>query len=53
MIDWPARFAEVVRRRTREALAAELPPFAKVEIGAIHDLDTVGNQWTRQCGLSK
>lgn len=40
MIDWPARFAEVVRRRTREALAAELPPFEKVEIGAMkHDLE--------------
>jgi riboflavin biosynthesis pyrimidine reductase len=48
MTDWETRFEELVRRKTREAMAAELPPLQTVEIGAIHDLDTVGNQWTRQ-----
>lgn len=47
-MDWQSRFEAVVRRRTREALAAELLPFETVEIGAIHDLDAVGNRWTRQ-----
>lgn len=47
-MDWPARFAEVVRRKTGEAAAAGLSPLQTVEVGAIHDLATIGNQWTRQ-----
>jgi riboflavin biosynthesis pyrimidine reductase len=48
MTDWQSRFDEVVRRKTRAAAAAELPPLQTVERGAIEDLDAVGNQWTRQ-----
>ena len=48
MTDWETRFAEVVRRRTREATAAVLPPLKTVEGGATDDLDTVGNRWTRR-----
>jgi riboflavin biosynthesis pyrimidine reductase len=48
MVDWQQRFEEVVRRKTREAMAAELPPLETVEVGAIHDLDTLGNQRTRE-----
>ncbi|HEY3042964.1 MAG TPA: dihydrofolate reductase family protein [Vicinamibacterales bacterium] len=48
MTDWQQRFEQVVRRKTHEALAADLPPFETVEIGAIHDLDAVGNEWTRK-----
>ena len=48
MADFRARFAEVVRRKTREATAAQLPPLETVEAGAIRDLDAIGNPWTRQ-----
>lgn len=48
MTDWQQRFEEVVRRKTREAMAAELPPLQTVEVGAVRDLDIIGNQWTRQ-----
>jgi len=37
-----------VRRKTREATAAQLPPLETVEAGAIRDLDAIGNPWTRQ-----
>lgn len=47
-MDWPAQFAEVVRRKTRDAAAAGLSPLQTVEVGAIHDLEAIGNQWTRQ-----
>ena len=46
--DWPARFADVVRRKTRDALAATLPPLRTMEAGATRDLDAVGNPWTRR-----
>jgi riboflavin biosynthesis pyrimidine reductase len=48
MTDWETRFAEVVRRKTRDATAAMLPPLQTVEAGATNDLDAVGNRWTRQ-----
>ena len=48
MTDWETRFADLVRRKTREATAAMLPPLQTVEDGAINDLDAVGNRWTRQ-----
>ena len=50
-MDWQERFAEVVRRKTREATAAMLPALQTVEGGAPNDLDAldaVGNRWTRQ-----
>jgi riboflavin biosynthesis pyrimidine reductase len=47
--DWTARFEDVVRRKTREATAAKLPPLKTVELGAVDGLDAVGNEWTRQC----
>ena len=33
MTDWETRFEAVVRRKTREALAAELPPLQTTEAG--------------------
>ena len=45
--DWQGRFEELVRRKTREAMTAELPPLRTVEAGAIKSLDAVGNPWTR------
>ena len=48
MTDWETRFAEAVRRKTREATAAMLPPLKTVEGGATSDLDAIGNRWTRQ-----
>jgi riboflavin biosynthesis pyrimidine reductase len=45
---WRARFDEIVRRKTLEASAAELPPLQTMEVGATGDLDAVGNEWTRQ-----
>ena len=48
MIDWRARFAEVARPKTQDALSAELPPLRTGEAGSSDDLDTVGNQWTRR-----
>src|SRR3954467_11750886 len=46
--EWQSRFDDVVRRKTREAAAAILPPLRTVEIGAIDGLDALGNRWTRQ-----
>ena len=48
MTDWERRFAEAVRRKTREATAAMLPPLQTVEPGATGDLDAIGNRWTRR-----
>ena len=48
MTDWETRFAEVVRRKTREATTATLPALQTLEAGATNDLDAVGNRWTRQ-----
>jgi riboflavin biosynthesis pyrimidine reductase len=48
MTDWETRFEDVVRRKTRDALAAKLPPLQTMEAGATRDLDAVGNQWTRR-----
>jgi riboflavin biosynthesis pyrimidine reductase len=48
MTDWETRFEDVVRRKTRDALAAKLPPLQTTEAGATRDLDAVGNQWTRR-----
>ena len=48
MTDWETRFADLVRRKTREAAAAMLPALQTVEGGAINDLDAVGNRWTRR-----
>jgi riboflavin biosynthesis pyrimidine reductase len=48
MTDWETRFADLVRRKTREATAAMLPALQTVEGGATNDLDAVGNRWTRQ-----
>jgi riboflavin biosynthesis pyrimidine reductase len=48
MATWETRFEDVVRRKTREALAAELPPLQTMETGATNDLDTLGNLWTRR-----
>jgi riboflavin biosynthesis pyrimidine reductase len=48
MTNWETRFADVVRRKTREAVATELPPLQTLETGATQDLDAVGNRWTRQ-----
>jgi riboflavin biosynthesis pyrimidine reductase len=47
-MDWQSRFEIVVRRKTREAAALELPPLRTIEVDATRDLDAVGNQWTRQ-----
>ena len=47
-VDWQGRFEEVVRRKTREAASVELSPLQTVAIGAIDDLDTIGDPWTRQ-----
>src|ERR1700704_907653 len=47
-MDWQERFDEVVRRKTRDATAATLPPLQTLEGGATNDLDAVGNRWTRQ-----
>ena len=46
--DWRSRFEEVVRRKTREAVAAELPPLQTMKIGGINELEPLGNQWTRE-----
>ena len=46
--EWRSRFADLVRRKTREATAAMLPPLQTIEGGATNDLDAVGNRWTRQ-----
>jgi len=48
MTDWETRFEDVVRRKTREAVAAKLPPLQTMEAVETRDLDTVGNQWTRR-----
>ena len=45
---WESRFEEVALRKTRAALAAELPPLQTVDVGAVDGLDAVGNDWTRQ-----
>jgi riboflavin biosynthesis pyrimidine reductase len=45
---WESRFEEVMRRKTRAAMAAELPPLETVKLGGTEGLDRVGNQWTRQ-----
>ena len=47
MTDWETRFADLVRRKTREATAAMLPALQTVEGGATNELDAVGNRWTR------
>src|SRR5439155_10935433 len=46
--DWETRFADIVRRKTRDATAAMLPPLQTVGGGATNNLDAVGNRWTRQ-----
>ena len=46
--DWEAVFGEVVRRKTAEAAAAQLPPFETVHLGAIDRLRPLGNRWTRR-----
>src|SRR5436309_8251493 len=47
-MEWQSRFEAIVRRKTQEAASAKLTPLQTLEVGATHDLDTVGNQWTRQ-----
>ena len=37
-----------MRRKTREAIAAELPPLKTLEIGGINGLEPLGNPWTRE-----
>jgi len=48
MTDWETRFADLARRKTREATAAMLPALQTVEGGATNELDAVGNRWTRR-----
>ena len=48
MTDWETRFADLARRKTREATAATLPALQTVEGGATNELDAVGNRWTRR-----
>jgi riboflavin biosynthesis pyrimidine reductase len=46
--EWQAHFEQLVLRKTREAISAELFPFQTMETGAIARLDAVGNLWTRR-----
>jgi riboflavin biosynthesis pyrimidine reductase len=46
--DWRALFEDVVRRKTAEAMAADLCPLDTVQIGAIDRLSPIGNQWSRR-----
>ena len=46
--DWVACFEDVVRSKTREALAADLFPLETVNDGAIAGLNPLGNVWTRR-----
>ena len=48
LVEWQERFEAVVRRKTREAAAANLPPLETTEIGAIDRLHALGNGWTRE-----
>jgi riboflavin biosynthesis pyrimidine reductase len=48
VMDWPARFTDVVDRKTREAMAAILQPLKTVEVGATTEFDAIGNPWTRR-----
>jgi riboflavin biosynthesis pyrimidine reductase len=45
--DWRERFEAMARRKTDEARAVRLPPFATAEIGAISGLERLGNAWSR------
>jgi riboflavin biosynthesis pyrimidine reductase len=42
------RFDRLMERKTREAVAAEIPPFRTVDVGATSGLEAVGNTWSRR-----
>lgn len=48
MTKFPAAFEALVRRKTAEAAAIELPPLATVETGVTDGLERIGNRWTRE-----